>query len=651
MLHRTLLLLALAGALAGAGDATPPPAAPITLNLQNADIQALIDTVAKVTGRNFVVDPRVKGNVTVISAAPTSSDELYEVFLSILRVHGYVVVPAGKVDKIVPDAVATQNASPVGTGGVRGDELVTQVFGVEHVPVGELVPILRPLLPQSALLTGYAASNVLVASDTARNIGRLGRIIERIDRANRQDIEIINLVNADATDLVRNLVSLAPDAAAQLPARGVTMSPDPRTNSIVLNGKAPERLRYRAIIAALDNPVDRRSGVEVVYLRYANAEDLVAILEGVAKKTDEAGTGAAQAPAARAVGMAATPQVQADPSTNSIIIQAPPARAEELKRVIASLDIRRAQVYVEAVIAELSNDARVELGVQWRTNVPDDGTFVGSAQPGDQAGNITDFGVSPLQLAQGLTFGYLRSGDLRALLRALGTDRGANVLSTPTLVTLDNEEAEIVVGQNVPFITGQFTTNAATTPGNPFQTINRQDIGILLRVKPQINEGDAVKLDIRQEVSTISRDTTASDLITNKRAISTSVLVDDGQVLVLGGLMSDDLKENVDKVPFLGDVPLLGHLFRTRANQYTKTNLMVFLRPTILRDSRSASALSTLKYEAIRERQSQAPAAVPLMPGEERPRLPPIAPAPAAGSAEGSVAVEPAGEAADKAAP
>ncbi|MGH8598494.1 MAG: secretin N-terminal domain-containing protein, partial [Gammaproteobacteria bacterium] len=348
----------------------------------------------------------------------------------------------------------------------------------------------------------------------------------------------------------------------------------------------------------------------VIYLRYASAKDLVPVLQAIGDRSQA--PGAAQAnrrrpnvpvlvPGGNTSGMF---QVQADESTNAVIVQAPPELLAQIREVIAKLDIRRAQVLVEGIVAEVSNNKADELGVQWQTTVPRDGVFAGTLLPGVAAGPIPDPFVadSVPSLLTGLTLGYFSAGDLRTLIRALSGDQYTNVLSTPTLMTLDNAEAEIVVGQNVPFITGQFTNNA-TTPDNPFQTIERQDVGILLKVKPQINEGDTLTLEIEQEVSSVDRATTGVDLITNKRSIKTSVLVDDQQIIVLGGLISDELREIKTKVPLLGDIPLLGYLFSNTNSDFTKTNLMVFLRPTIVRDRATNKALTGTRYEDIRKKQ------------------------------------------------
>ena len=508
--------------------------------------------------------------------------------------------------KIVPDVNAKMEAGQVAGGSLNspGDEVVTVVVPLEHVQAVNLVPILRPLLPQQAHLAAQPDSNMLVVADSAANVERLLRVVRRLDRRNTQDIEIIRLEHAEAEDVVALIDSIESANRGVPEVKGQAQLPvvaDPRTNSIMLGGDSPiEKSRLRALISHLDTPVVGNETIEVIYLKYATAADLVPVLQGVATGGATSVDGA-RAKAKKSGGTSRDVHVQADAVTNALIIQAPPDVMRTLKIVTNKLDIRRAQVLVEGVIAEVTSAHADELGVQWQTNLPSDGIVASTRFPGRVSGPI-DNPFDPgdvVGFLDGLTVGYLSGGDLRTLIRALSGDQFANVLSTPSLVTLDNSEAEIVVGQNVPFITGQFTNNA-TTPDNPFQTIERQDIGILLRVRPQINEGDTVALEISQEISSIAADTVGSDLITNKRSILTNVLVDNRQTVVLGGLISDDLQENTQKIPLLGDLPLIGELFRNSSSDIVKRNLMVFLRPTIMRDKATNVELSGRQYEHIR---------------------------------------------------
>lgn len=585
----------------------------ITLNLKDADINALIDTVSKNTGKNFIVDPKVKGKVTVISARPMDREELYQVFLSILQVHGFTAVPSGKVTKIVPDANAKQDRIPTVSGehpGI-GDELVTRVVQVDNVASNQLVPILRPLIPQHGHLAAYARTNVLIITDRAANINRLVKIIRRIDRAGNEDIEIIPLQHASAGEVVRILASLQQKTGkAALQAGQPTFVADDRTNSILMTADRSTRLRLRTIITHLDTPIESGGNTQVVYLKYAKAKELVSVLTGISDNLKKDGKGSKPSALGEKV------NIQADESTNALVITAAPGIMRSLQAVIRQLDVRRAQVLVEAIIAEVTTTKAAELGVQWRSS---DG--FGTTFPGSTSGSIDGFPGSPVSLGVGLSLGYFRGNDIRMLLRALATDNNTNVLSTPTLVTLDNEEAEIVVGENVPFVTGQFTNNT-TSPDNPFQTIERHDVGIVLKVKPQINEGNAVKLDIEQEVSSV-KSGAGSELITNKRSIRTSVLVDDNHMIVLGGLIKDDLEENTQKVPLLGDIPLLGALFRNKRTDAVKTNLMVFIRPQIIRDAHDSVAKTHDKYNFLRALQLDAGKdGVSLMLGEKAPLLP-----------------------------
>ena len=592
----------------------PAPNEALTLNLQNADIGALIETVSYVTGKNFIVDPRVTAKVTVVSAVPTEPDRLYDLFLSILKVHGYAAVDQGTAIKIVPDVNAKTESVPTLINSVsrESDQISTLVVELQNVSANELIPIIRPLLPQSAHLAAH--ENVLIAADSAGNLNRLMKIIKRIDRESNVAFEVIQLQYANAADIVKLISPTLRTISAGDPKQGAAAAnsnsivADERTNSILLVAERKQRLEIRALISHLDTPVDTQTNAEVIYLKYAIASEMVPILEGIGSKlgvedNSPQAAGANQGNAAQR--RAANNQdpifdIEADDNVNALIIHAPPKRMAALKSIIKQLDIRRAQVLVEGVIAEVSYDRSIELGVQWQTSTTDDGFFVGSSPRGANSGSISSF--DPLSVASGLSLGFFSGGSLRALLRAIAGDGFSNVLSTPTLMTLDNEEAEIVVGQNVPFVTGQFTNNT-TTPDNPFQTIERQDVGILLRVKPQINEGDSVRLEIEQEISSVDEDTQGAGLITNKRSITTNVLVDDQQIIVLGGLLQDDLQETQSKIPIVGDIPLVGNLFRNTSNTLDKTNLMVFLRPQIVRDSRTGSKLSNKKYDFIRAEQ------------------------------------------------
>jgi general secretion pathway protein D len=515
------------------------------------------------------------------------------------------------------------SASRAGEGG---DELITKVISLDHVPAAQLVPILRPLVPQQGHLAAYNPTNTLIITDHAGNIQRLMRIIAGVDKAESDELEVIPLQHASAPELVRIVNSLYPQAA-QDQANKINLAADERTNSILMSGERAIRLKIRTTIIQLDTPLDDGGGnTHVIYLRYAKAENMVEILTGLQEQTAKKTTTAARG---RTATTAATRQVagtsfvsdtaiiQADEETNALIITADPNTLMTLKSVIRQLDIRRAQVHIEAIIAEISTNRDKEVGV----GAVIDGTessestfpvgisnLVGLSDLIAAAAGSEEAALSALSnIGSGLTLGIgaETSSGVRygMILRALQTDSAANILSTPSIVTLDNEEAEIIVAQNLPFITGQFTGAGTTNPQNPFQTIERQDVGLTLRVTPQINEGDTIKLDIEQEVSDVVTITENSGPVTRKRSIKTSVLVDDGGILVLGGLIEEIVDDTQSKVPLLGDIPVLGWLFTSRASTKRKQNLMVFLKPEILRDFDDSAYVTNEKYNYLRAEQ------------------------------------------------
>jgi general secretion pathway protein D len=631
MAMRTTGALALAAALAW----QTVWAASVTLNLKDADIGALIGTVAEVTGTNFIVDPRVKGKVTVVSSKPMESDEVYQVFLSILKVHGFAAVPSGSVVKIVPDVNAKSEGVPTVTDKEpgRGDEVVTRVIEINNVSAAQLVPILRPLIPQQGHLAAYPGTNVLIVSDRAENIERLVSIVRRMDQQSDSEIELMPLQHASAAEVVRIISALnrPQPGQAQDPAGAPSVIADERTNSVLIGGGKSDRLRLRMIISHLDTPLERGGNTHVVYLKYSKAVDLVQVLTGVSTSIAEE-----QKQGAAATQTQGTLSIQADENANALVINAPPDVFRSISAVIRQLDIRRAQVHVEAVIAEIASDKAVQLGVQWRgTNDLSGSGVIGGTDFNAGGTSIGAVARSPLTAGSGLNLGYFEGTveflgteilNLGVLVQALASDANTNILSTPNLVTLDNEEAEIVVAQNVPFITGEFTnTGSGQGVTNPFQTIQREDVGLTLKVTPQINEGNAIQLQIEQEISNVAPRAVpgATDTVTNKRSIKTSVLVEDRQMVVLGGLLDEDLTENVQKVPLLGDLPLLGNLFKSRSTNKVKRNLMVFLQPSIIRDAAYYSQTSQGKYNYIRARQMELrDTGVGLMPNSEAPVLP-----------------------------
>jgi general secretion pathway protein D len=624
-----------------------------TLNLKDADIQALIATVSEITGKNFIVGPNVQGKVTVVSAKPMRPDEIYDVFLSVLHVHGFAAVPSGSMIKILPEALAQTEATTAPVERAP-DELVTQIVPVKHVSAAELVPILRPLMPQGGQLLAHASSNSLIISDRAANVQRLIGIIQRIDTSADAEVEVIPLTHANAAEIARTLTLLTDDKNAP-PGEASRVFADTRTNSILISGAKAGRLKLRALVAHLDSPIDNGGDTQVIFLRYASAKDLVPILQGIAATL----TGIAPPTAAKGGGEiagASPATIQAHEQNNALIISAPPAIFRSLQAVVRQLDVRRAQVLIEAVVAEVADQTASEIGVQWqlpfkknadgsiRDSVIGGTNFTGTTQ----GNNIINAAQNPLGVGNGFNLGYINGTitvgrntifQLGALVTALEGDGKSNVLSTPSVLTLDNQEAEIKVAQEVPFLTGQYTTNAlgsqttqtvggSSTTGvtNPFQTIERKDVGLVLKVTPHINEGDAVRLDLHQEVSNLLPPVQgAVDLVTNKRELTTSVLVSDNALLVLGGLLDNQNKDNVQKVPVLGDIPLFGNLFRYRTNDRTKTDLMIFLHPRILRDEATEAAVSSEKYNFMRTEQLQMrEEAWPITPSEQRPLLPDV---------------------------
>ncbi len=608
-----------------------------TLNWKDADIRQVVEAVSSVTGRNFILDPRVTGRVTLLSPTPLGPDALYEAFLSILQVHGYVAIESGDLIKIIPDATARQFPSQIGTANAAGpDDLATQVVQLRNVGATQLVPILRPLIPQYGHLVAHAGSNMLIISDRAANVSRMVSIIRRIDQASDEDIEVVRLEHASAAEIVRIMTALTQARGADGAPVNTSLVADARTNSVLIGGDKTERLRLRALIAHLDTPLDAGGDTQVRYLRYADAEELATRLQQHFTSQAQATAGGQAAAAPTAAGDVS---VWADTQTNALVLSAPPKMMRSAMQIIDKLDIRREQVLVEAIIVEVIADQKNELGVSWGvqgsnsdapvavTNFPD--FLSGVVQLGTAAGGgATD--PSGL-IGEGITIGVGRISDtgvsFAAILRALEGAADTNIISTPSIVTTDNEEATLNVGQEVPFVTGSFTNTGGTGGSvNPFTTIQRQQVGVKLTITPQINEGSSMVLDISQEISSIAQSAAgAVDLITNQRIVETTVIVDDGEILVLGGLLEDVLRESDQRVPVIGRIPLLGNLFRARKTEKIKTNLMVFIRPTILRDTATATIETDQKYNMIRDvQQGNLGRDIQLMPGQARPVLPPV---------------------------
>jgi general secretion pathway protein D len=613
----------------------------ITPNYKEADIRQIVEAVSAVTNRNFIIDPRVNAKVTMLSKTPMTPDAFYEAFLAILEVHQLAAMQSGDIIKIIPNATARQYGSPMGTGRASGDDdIVTQVIQVENVGAAQLVPILRPLIPQFGHLAAHPGSNMLIISDRAGNVARMVSIIHRIDRSSEDDIEVVPLQHASSSEIVRVLTALTQQPRADGAPVSTSLVADARTNSVLIGGDRADRLRLRTLIAHLDTPLEDGGDTQVRYLRYADAEELATKLQQHFQGQAAAAQGAAGA--APSALRNADVSVWADTQTNAIVVNAPPKMMRSLMQIVDKLDIRRAQVLVEAIIVEVIANKTAELGITWAmqgaasttplaaTNFPAAGPGVvqlaGAAAGG---GEIT---VDPGSLiGEGITFGVGRLSDtgvsFAAILRALEGDADTNIISTPSLVTTDNEEASLNVGQEVPFVTGSFTNTGGNVGSvNPFQTIQREQVGVKLTITPQINEGNSLLLDISQEISNIAQSVEgATDLITNQRIVETTVIVDDGQILVLGGLLEDVLRESEQRVPILGSIPFLGALFRAQTTDKVKTNLLVFIRPTILRDAATISTETNAKYNLIKEALDRTnDDGINLMPGEKGFELPPF---------------------------
>ena len=631
----------------------------ITPNFKDADITQIAEAVSAATGKNFIIDPRVRAQVTMLSSTPMSPDAFYEAFLSILQVYGFIAVPSGNVIKILPDTNArTLPAIDLPDKvSATSDEIVTQVIDVRNVNAPALVPILRPMIPQYGHLVAYPASNILIITDRASNVSRMMRIIRRIDQVGNQDVEIVPLQNAGAAEVVRVVNSLYQGAAAA-EGTAVKVVADDRSNSVLIGGDQAQRLRLRALIAHLDTPLEAGGDTRVRYLHYANAEKLAPKLKeqmtGIAQAA--AGPSAQGAAASAAQSAEKSAMVWADPTNNALIITAPAKLMRAIMAIIDKLDIRRPQVLVEAIIADIDYNKDAEFGVNWaaysnsgsNTSIPA-GAFVspvGGTSIVDLAGAAQNPASVTTTLLQGTTIGVGRiavSGlNFAAIVRAIRTDTNNNIIATPSAMTMDNQEAELKVAQEVPFITGQYTANNTAVVGgavNPFQTIQREEVGTILKITPTISaEGSQVMLKISIESSSLGQKPAgAVDLVTNKRTVTTTVLIEDGGIVVLGGLIEDDTSKGESRVPYLGNIPILGLLFKTRNQTSAKTNLMIFIRPKIMRDANQAAYETEQKYNYMQEQQkplfhTPANEIPPLLPGVPPGKLPPLPPPPPPGT-------------------
>ncbi|MBO6702899.1 MAG: type II secretion system secretin GspD [Pseudomonadales bacterium] len=579
------------------------------VNLKNADIREFVTQVSSITGKSFVVDPRVKGNVTVVSTASMDKEAVYELFLSVLRVHGYAAVPAGSVTKVVQQVLAKQSSNPKDfLVNQQSEELVTSVIPVRNSPSAELVKILRPLIPQYGHVAGIESPNALIVSDHASNIERLTQIVQRIDVADNQTVEIVDLQDAWVEDMVGLLEELAPDQigkGAKGPNR-VTIVASERTNSLVIKGERETVSRVKLLINQLDVPANRSGSTQVVRLAHSDAAELAEILKNIIGEGDQGSDNSNSVKVS----------IQADEALNALVVRADPSTMLEIKDIIASLDVRRLQVLIEAAIVEVTADFTRELGSELFIADADSGNVpLGLTAPTGTLAQILsaialdnetvpNLGSNPLIVGgrineTGTSFGVL--------IRALATNGDVNLLSTPSITTMDNEEAKIHVGQNVPFRTGSTATGTDGTT-NPFTTIQREDVGLTLEVTPHIHDGDLVRLKVHQETSEVDPSSLnaigtdgASDLITNKRTIDTTVLVDDQEVIILGGLIRDKETEGESKVPVLGSIPGVGFFFRNSTTKVEKQNLLVFLKPTVLDDRQAISEVTTRKFDSVYE--------------------------------------------------
>jgi general secretion pathway protein D len=659
--------VALAGLLASAAWPAPPPVVrpaegpTITPNYKDADLSQIIQAVSEVTGKNFIIDPRVNAKVTMLSATPMSPAAFYEAFLSVLQVYGYVAVPAGKVIKIIPNTDARQLPSIDLPNDVSSssDEIVTQIITLNNISAAQLVPLLRPLIPQYGHLAAYPGGNMLIISDRASNVSRIVRIVQRMDESGDEPVELIPLHNASAAEVVRTINSLNQGTqGAEGGGAMVKVVADERTNSVLLTGERSARLRIKALIVDMDTPLSTGGDTQVRYLRYADAEKIADKLKGQATASAKAqgGPPPAAAGAAGGANVDASVTLWADVATNALIITAPPKIMKSLMAVIDKLDIRRAQVKVEAIIAEIDVNKSANIGVQWLldggnsygygvTNLPGSGTSIVDlaaavlGATGSLNNTTTTTGttttttptISSSTVGTGATFAVGRYNSntgkgFAALIQAIRSDGSSNIISTPSLITMNNEEAEVKVTQEIPLITGSYSSSTASVNGttSPFTTIQREEVGTILKVTPHINEGNSVQLKIEQEDSSPgAKLADSADISTNKRSIKTTVLIEDGGVIVLGGLMSDSVTESEDRVPGLGAIPLLGNLFKSRSGSRQKKNLVVFIRPNILRDADATEGVSEQKYDTLRQdERSLNKGHITLLPGQKQPAIP-----------------------------
>lgn len=588
-----------------------------TVNFKDSDIQEVIKFVADVTGKTVVIDPRVKGRVKVISSKPLNEDELIDLFRTVLEVHDFSVVEVGDVLRIIPLKDARSSPVPVVDKTTKEKGFLTQVIQLQNIAAAKVLPSIRPLVPQHSHLSAYDPSNAIIITDTAENIARIRSLIEMLDKSATPITEVIELKYANAADLVQVLdaIDKQSDQNRRSPQNAINLTADKRNNAILVTGEDLQRQRIKSLIVRLDRPTSQTGNVRVVYLEYADAKTAAETLTKVMANLSKMGP-----PGAKDAKTAAT--VEADEDTNALLITAEGDQLQTLLTVVERLDVRRPQVLIDAIIVEVSGGADSDLGVEWLFSDRDNGTF-------GRAGGRTDIGtiangigadvasdsenptglLTALAQATGTTLGILGSNndnDFLAVIKAIESNAKTNILSTPTILTMNNHEASFVVGKNIPILTGSTQTGTGGTL-NPFQTYNREDVGIKLTVTPQVNEGDTILLDIQQEVSSLEEgsQSTASGAITNQREIQTQVLAANGEIVVLGGLIQDDIRYGESRVPVLGRIPILGRLFRSTKKTKSRSNLMVFLRVTVIRDDDKLKNATAEKYDYIRQQQME----------------------------------------------
>ena len=675
-----LVLCLLAGT--PVAHAQDPASNQATLNFVGADIESVIKAIGHYTRTTFIIDPRVKGTINLVSENPVTKAQALDMLASALRLQGYAIVRTDGTVKVVPEADAKLQAGPTQTTAtVRGDQIATQIFRLNYEQAVNLVPVLRPLISPNNTINANPGNNTIIVTDYADNLKRMGKIIASLDTPATTDLDVVPIRHAIASDIAVMVNRLLDQGVVAVPGApvsggGVSVLADTRTNSVIVRASSATRANLaKSLIAKLDQPTQQPGNVHVIYLRNAEAVRLAQTLRAVVASDASAQSSAAatpqQPPQQQAqqtsltsgqqqtgLGSGQLPQstlppalptggaggfIQADPATNSLIITASETVYRNLRSVIDQLDARRAQVYIETLIVEVSSDQAVEFGVQWAGLTGDStsayrvGTLTGFSSGGNNLINLaasrlatgTSTATAPPTPGNGLNLGIFRqiNGQLTlgAIAHALASAGNTNILSMPNVITLDNDEAKILVGQNVPFVTGQFTTAASAGAAgvNPFQTIERRDIGLTLRVKPQVSEGGSVKMAIYQESSTIAPTAGASDIVTNKRSFETNVLVDDGQIIVLGGLIDDTVNDTTEKVPGLGDIPVLGNLFKYQKQGRVKRNLMVFLRPTVVRTNEQSVNLASDRYSYIRNAEFAAqPQPTIVLPNLGAPLLP-----------------------------